>query len=534
MKFGAAKPRLKPKTMTLINRQFIAAVSLRGCRSLCIAALCLLGTTAAQAAKPGDPYEWSIPGNQSKVTLRLRFCPRGEIRPGRPNPANNAAKGGATDFSVVQVREFYIGETEVTLQQFRAVLGAEGLQPMLKNAKQLTGSPQLLSLLQTGQNEPVYLVGLESAVQFCARLQENFSKSQSQAGQATIEGLRFRLPTHVEWQYAARGAQTLEEAATRPHFNRWVTQQNLAESTYQKCKEVWAASGQPGTFSDHQESYLTLSAAKGSAESQKAAEVFEKCFQKAFNARPRNASGIGEIAPVGMTVANNWQIYDMHDNVTEWVLAVPADRTSELWPDIVRRAQSGNEFQQASVFLAGGCFGDTFKEPGALARFTIWGGPVLGEGSTPQPFEYSSHEIVQDKLPGFRILMERNIREDWLYALRTGIYSERRLKPAAISQLATSRQLLIELADKDHPAWNTVVFYEVLAAQAEHRTSDATTLLTQFATVTTEAKPAKKKSILDAFASPGAPADSGDNQPQPTVNDDQMYWQLYQQIVVEK
>ena len=277
-----------------------------------------------------------------------------------------------------------------------------------------------------------------------------------------------------------------------------------------------------------------IAAAPGAAEAAKVKDILGECFTKAFKASPRNASGVGAISSVGKSLPNDWQLYDMQDNVTEWVLAVPTDRIAQLWKDMTLKVQTRESLlNQGGVFFAGGCFLDRYEGANALTKFTIWGGPTLGEGNNPQPFEYTD-DAVMDKDPGFRVLMERSIREDWLFALRNGLYTNRQLNATATAHLTDSHKLLTELADKDHPAWSSVVFYQALVAQSGHQPPEATRLLAQFITEASTTKPAKKKSILEAFAAKDAPANPDPSTERSAVSDDLLYWQAYQQLVVGK
>ncbi len=73
----------------------------------------------------------------------------------------------------VTIGDFYIGKTEVTQAQYKAVMG--------KNPSYFKGD-----------NLPVEQVSWNDAVEFCKKLSQK-------------EGVTYRLPTEAEWEYAARG-----------------------------------------------------------------------------------------------------------------------------------------------------------------------------------------------------------------------------------------------------------------------------------------------------------------------------------------
>ena len=73
----------------------------------------------------------------------------------------------------VSLDSYYIGETEVTQELWKQVMGYNPSQHI-------------------GNNYPVECVSWNDCVEFCQRLSQK-------------TGCRFRLPTEAEWEYAARG-----------------------------------------------------------------------------------------------------------------------------------------------------------------------------------------------------------------------------------------------------------------------------------------------------------------------------------------
>lgn len=73
-------------------------------------------------------------------------------------------------------KTYYIGQTEVTQELYKAVMG--------KNPSKFTD----------GKNLPVEQVSYNDAMEFCKRLSEQTGKT-------------FTLPTEAQWEYAARGGQ---------------------------------------------------------------------------------------------------------------------------------------------------------------------------------------------------------------------------------------------------------------------------------------------------------------------------------------
>ena len=87
--------------------------------------------------------------------------------------------GNEKEHRVTLTNDFYIGKTEVTQAQYKAVMGK---------------SPSYFK----GDDLPVELVSWHDAMAFCKKLNE--------MGKAP-DGWTFTLPTEAQWEYAARGGK---------------------------------------------------------------------------------------------------------------------------------------------------------------------------------------------------------------------------------------------------------------------------------------------------------------------------------------
>jgi formylglycine-generating enzyme required for sulfatase activity len=135
-----------------------------------------LSQAEAQATQRGEAERLGVPvmlTNDLGMTFAL--IPAGEFAMGSPR-GEAGRQGSETQHNVTLTRPFYLGTTEVTQAQWRAL--------MEKN-------PSFVE----GEGHPVETITWNDAVEFCRRLSER-------------DGACYRLPTEAEWEYACRAGTT--------------------------------------------------------------------------------------------------------------------------------------------------------------------------------------------------------------------------------------------------------------------------------------------------------------------------------------
>lgn len=162
--------------------------------------LILIGFAATTAN--GPPSEGWAAGDSrmlESISIELRYCPPTEYSMGfnyGPNPSEFLT---ADDIAVkVKVsRGFWIGRTEVTQSQWKAVMSTE---PWLKD-------------WPTGPDYPASGMTRAQAIEFCKRLTE-----RERAKKSIKPSEELTLPTEAQWELACRAGSSGEFCFGQPNF----------------------------------------------------------------------------------------------------------------------------------------------------------------------------------------------------------------------------------------------------------------------------------------------------------------------------
>jgi formylglycine-generating enzyme required for sulfatase activity len=115
------------------------------------------------------------------VKMLLKYVRGGEFIMGSPTTEKRRYKE-ERQHHVTLIKDYWIGETEVTQDQYKAVMG---------------WNP---SYFLKGGNYPVECIAWENAMAFCQKL----TQVECENGHLP-EGYEYTLPTEAQWEYAARG-----------------------------------------------------------------------------------------------------------------------------------------------------------------------------------------------------------------------------------------------------------------------------------------------------------------------------------------
>jgi formylglycine-generating enzyme required for sulfatase activity len=137
-------------------------------------------------AGPAASAEWAgKPLRAGNTGIKLRW-----IAPGRFKMGTTQVETNGPDVQIT--RGFWVGETEVTQEQWEDLMGTNP-----SNFQQNRTSPDRMTVI--GNDRPVEQVTWFEASEFCSRL-----NAKEQSARRLPAGYEYRLPTEAEWEYACR------------------------------------------------------------------------------------------------------------------------------------------------------------------------------------------------------------------------------------------------------------------------------------------------------------------------------------------
>lgn len=445
-------------------------------------AVCLPSCPAIAAPQPGELLELKVATPRGPVSIAFRYCPPGQLLRGKPEPIPEPSQDFATNLKrnrlLATMKGFYISQQEVSQQNFEEVLGKEAVHTLSKRLLAADAGGR-------GNEFPVRGVNVVEAAKFCETLRA--LDRHNAAARSEIEGRRFRLPSQEEWQYACRAVSDPQQAFAKPHFNAWPDLNAIPKDVVSDCQDIWKELKPGLAFTGTQDQVIHI--VENSKDPVRGVKILTSFLQAGLGIQRSYAAVETQPQPAGTGIPNAWNIFNMHGNVWEWVVA----ERDPIRLTRVLNALAAGEVEQIDpdktkvFFLAGGGYNHALERTTtSWVPFCIWGGDRMKEGSSDSdPYSFAELEQKEVELqPGIRVVLERVLSEDWLLVIRESTVLDNKdtlddIKKkldehlAAIAELATGEDLSLAKA--------RVTYYMALATYRAGQTHQGSKILSECA-----------------------------------------------------
>jgi len=185
-------------------------------------------------SKPIEGKTWNLPLNK-KVNTPMNWIPAGTFVMGSPDNETGRKPDESPQTTVTLTKGYWMGKTEVTIGQWKAVTGMDVRDKAIKLLNDTTiydfpgdkrttirefmgfGKNDIDKILSHENDEtPMYFVNWYEAMQFCKKLTE-----QERAAHRLPAGYEYTLPTEAQWEYACRAGTTGPTYSTSTDSIAW-------------------------------------------------------------------------------------------------------------------------------------------------------------------------------------------------------------------------------------------------------------------------------------------------------------------------
>jgi sulfatase modifying factor 1 len=166
----------------------------------------------------GKSYRISFPGNTS---INMEWVTPGTFTMGSPDNEAGRKADESPQTEVTLTKGFWLGKTELTIGQWKAVMGETLREHVIKMLNDETlydfggqkkklrefmnfnpGDPDRI-MANENDSIPMYFVSWDDAIEFCKRL----TALEKTKGRIP-EGYEYNLPTEAQWEFACRAGTT--------------------------------------------------------------------------------------------------------------------------------------------------------------------------------------------------------------------------------------------------------------------------------------------------------------------------------------
>lgn len=398
----------------------------------------LCGDGRARASE-SDTLSVQLPGG--KHTTTFRRLPK--IADATPLASlKDDTVSGQAEVKPYELPSVYLAEKELSLFELRALVSKKTWDAYTDRVLAYTGTdddPKFGSYRQAvregSEKFPAILVDLGTILEACISLDKlAVERPGSLSLQSDLTAVGFRIPSRIEWQYAARGTQTVAEARAREVFPKWPHfDTELKGRWLDLCVKAGVdprRNPTPAAVCETADSMLANNQSKEGYEF--LGDVLKKALGFEVNIF-RTADQ--KILPVDQQAVDSWGFQRLLGNASEWTIdAVSLADVESLWTTLKQAdvAALAKDTRPLGVIM-GGQFLNTVPQQRSWMKFSI----AAGQSNDGAAFSVRDAcgrtpdgEVLDDFVnlkAGVRLCVRRSVSPQWFVAYRRGIRESQNL-----------------------------------------------------------------------------------------------------------
>ncbi len=394
----------------------------------------VLGTCGV-AAQESDTLSLQLPGGKHVITFR-RLPKIANATPLASVNTGTASSEKDEEPQPYELPSVYLAEKELSLFELRALVSEKTWDAYAARVLEYTGTDEdpkfggYRKAVRAGSEKyPAILVDLGAILEACIKL-DTLATEQPEALslRSDLSTVGFRMPSQIEWQYAARGTKNVAEAKAREVFPKWPQFDKGLNGRWQdlceKTKTRFNPGPTPAEICKVADSMLANNKDKEGYDF--LGEVLKKALSfevNIFRTPDQN------ILPVDSGAVDAWGFQRLLGNASEWTI----DRKSledveSLWNSLKQAdAAALSKDTRALGFIMGGQFLNTVPQRQSWMNFSIAGGQ--SKGGAPFSVQDACRRTPDGKVPdefinlkaGVRLCVRRSVSPQWFVPYRRAV-----------------------------------------------------------------------------------------------------------------
>lgn len=402
------------------------------------------------------PKTISLPinGKEGETNLRFVYCPEGVLVEVDKSLQENGEK---------PLKPFYFLETEVTIAEYRALLGKAGMDDILEVMKGMNVDSRIPYDEQINNKDskwPAPFVKLKNAFEICKIANDSINDKKGKSSRS-MDVYVIRIPTIQEWQYAGRAAVDAKEGVTRLHFNQWIN--NVPESIIGSGTELRKKLDLLGSFDGSQSQLLDM-IDKSEKFRNEIRSLVNEILPLAFSKDQKLEGWINSaysitLHDVKLLKPNNWGIYGIHFNTPELVINADQNDATKLMNDYIADKKNLDNVK-GKITLAGPYSGASLSGKSDFKSFTLSGFQHIGS-RTPENID----DLVFEAITGVRLVMDRQLAKNYVSILRENWYNTKYKNDVNATSMIEKLKIISELSNEGD---ESILIYNIYNAIAEN------------------------------------------------------------------
>ncbi len=347
-----------------------------------------------------------------------------------PDAASSEKGGDAQPYELPSV---YLAEKELSLFELKALLSEQTWDAYAARVLAYTGTDEdpkfggyRKAVREASDKYPAILVDLGTVLEACKTL-DNLAADhpESLSLPSDLAAVGFRLPSRIEWQYAARGTQEPGKAKAREVFPNWPQFDTALQGRWQDLCEKAGAS--PGRTASPKEVCALADSMLSDKQSKEGYEFLGEILKKAlrfevniFRTADQN------ILPVDSGPSDEWGFRRLMGNASEWTIdGKSLVEVESLWASLSRadHVALAKDTRPLGVVM-GGQFLNTVPQPRSWAKISVADGQTKDGASFSVQDAFGrtkDGEALDDFVnlkAGVRLCVRRSVSPRWFVSYR--------------------------------------------------------------------------------------------------------------------